>query len=678
MTSTPPDLLVRDRLGGWACQWDRLVAASAVPSPFMRSWWLAGTAGAHPRFLLIARNGQLLGGLALEEERRLGVPWLRMMGAGPLCPDHLDLLAAPGQQDTVISLLQRWLSRPGSRLLDLEGVLGTSRLATALPGSVRCEPMAVAPWSPMAADAAQYIAARPALFRRNLRRASGRLSAAGAMHRVNRGSAAVERLEVLRQLHEAQWGDRSNFLPSFDTFAAGCRLAAQFDEIAVHELRAGKIIVAILVAFEVAQRLSLYQGARLTDSQWREASTVLLSAAITDACERGFNEVDFLRGDEPYKRNFTSRSRELLRIQTASGWSSKLALIAQTSARKARPLIVIAAQRGKHAMHETTGKGLFETMDRRHDIDVTVVTPTFNRAHTLRRAYASLRDQSLSNFEWLIVDDGSSDGTERLIAELGIDAPFPIRYLSQQHSGKHVARNRAVAEANGRFFVGLDSDDWLLPNALATLLNAWESIPLPRRDQFIGVAGRCALPDGTKIGGNLPTEVLDSDEVELRNRLYIRGDNAGMNRTDVLRAYPMPEIEGQNFVTEAVVQNRIAREYKTRYFDEVVKICDYQRGGLSDRSRLARMQNAPSSLDYYSELLSMRERLGIRSRYRASVNFVRYAKHSGRGIWHTHDEVAFGMWIASLPVALYFCAGDRRMQRRLDSAVSPPTPRPPD
>lgn len=339
MTSTTPNLLVMNQLGNWTCQWDRLVDASPLPSPFLRSWWLAGTAGPRPSFLLVVQNEQLLGGLALEEARRLGVPCLRMMGAGPLCPDHMDLLAAPGQEEAVVKAIRRWLSRPGSRLLDFEGVVSGSMLSTATPGIVRRESIAVAPWTPIPADGKAYMDARPALFRRNLRRATARLAAAGATHRANRGTTAIARLDVLRRLHDAQWGKRSNFLPSFERFAASCHLAADFDEIAVHELIAGQTIVAILVAFEVAQRLSLYQSARLTDNRWREASTVLLAAVISDACEREFTEVDFLRGDEPYKRNFASDRREVVQLQAATGPLGRLALVVYTAARNAKPAI---------------------------------------------------------------------------------------------------------------------------------------------------------------------------------------------------------------------------------------------------------------------------------------------------------------------------------------------------
>ena len=123
---------------------------------------------------------------------------------------------------------------------------------------------------------------------------------------------------------------------SFHRFAAACRLGAQFDEVAVHELAVGETVIAIMASFEVAGRVSLYQTARLTEFRWRDATTVLLNAAIADACARGFTEVDFLRGEEAYKRNFAPERRELLRLRTANGWAGRVALAMETTARKAK------------------------------------------------------------------------------------------------------------------------------------------------------------------------------------------------------------------------------------------------------------------------------------------------------------------------------------------------------
>jgi CelD/BcsL family acetyltransferase involved in cellulose biosynthesis len=334
MKAPAPSLLVLDQLDGWASQWDQLVDRSPLPSPFLRSWWLTGAGGPRPRFLLVIREDQLVGGLALEEGHRLGLPCLQMMSAGPLCPDHLDLLATPGEEHAVLDLVESWLRRPGSRIFDLQGILGNPRLIKAFPSDVRCEPVAVAPWAPLPGDFEAYLAARPALFRRNFRRAAGRLARAGATHRRKTGWEAVRSLDTLRQLHSAQWGNRSHFLGRFERFAAACRLAADLDEVSVHEFVVEQIVIAIVVTFEVAGRVSLYQSARVTDSRWRDAQIVLLTTIISDACHRGFTEVDFLRGDEGYKRNFAQEQRQILRLEEASGTAGRTGLMAYTAARK--------------------------------------------------------------------------------------------------------------------------------------------------------------------------------------------------------------------------------------------------------------------------------------------------------------------------------------------------------
>jgi CelD/BcsL family acetyltransferase involved in cellulose biosynthesis len=318
----PPGLLDVPHLNGWAAQWDQLVDSSPLPSPFLRSWWLAGTGGPGRHFLLVVDGAHLLGGLALEKRHTmLGI---RMMGDGPLCPDHLDLLAAPGHEAAVVSLLRDWLCRPGERLLDLKGIRAGSRLVEVLPGRVRRQPMAVAPFTPLPDSPEAYRATLPRQFRKNLRVSARRLAAEGVTHQTIRGRAVPQRLNILREMHKSQWGSRSNFLPAFDRFAAGFAGGCAADEVAVHELGNDNLVVATVTAFEVAGRMSLYQSARLTDRRWRDATIVLLAAIIDDACARGFSEVDFLRGDEPYKGRFTADYRELLRLVAGKGAVGRL------------------------------------------------------------------------------------------------------------------------------------------------------------------------------------------------------------------------------------------------------------------------------------------------------------------------------------------------------------------
>ena len=144
-------------------------------------------------------------------------------------------------------------------------------------------------------------------------------------HQAIRGRAVLQRLDILRELHQSQWGSRSGFLPIFDRFAAGFAAGCAADEVAVHELGNDNLVVATVTAFEVAGRVSLYQSARLTDRRWRDATNVLLAAIIDDACARGFNEVDFLRGDESYKGRFTPNRREMLRLVAGKGVGGRIA-----------------------------------------------------------------------------------------------------------------------------------------------------------------------------------------------------------------------------------------------------------------------------------------------------------------------------------------------------------------
>jgi CelD/BcsL family acetyltransferase involved in cellulose biosynthesis len=343
-----PRLLDVSDLDGWAPQWDQLVDSCPLPSPFMRAWWLAGTGGTCRHFLLIADGARLLGGLALEEHHRGSR--IKMMGDGSLCPDHLDLLAARGHESTVVALLGDWLSRPDGRLFDLRGIRAGSLLIEALPGRVRREPMAMAPFTPLPDSAEAYRATLPSQFRRNIRRSAYRLAEEGVTHETTRGREVLRCLDTLCELHQAQWGSRSGFLPVFDLFAAGCAGGCAADEVVVHELRRGDLVVATVVAFEVASRVSLYQSARLIDPHWRDVTTVLLAAIIDDACARGFTELDFLRGEEPYKARFTPHRREMFRLVAGTGVVGRLGCLSEAASFHATRAAVQSVRFGRSAV----------------------------------------------------------------------------------------------------------------------------------------------------------------------------------------------------------------------------------------------------------------------------------------------------------------------------------------
>lgn len=211
----------------------------------------------------------------------------------------------------------------------------------------------------------------------------------------------------------------------------------------------------------------------------------------------------------------------------------------------------------------------------------TVLTPTYNRADTLHRVYESLRRQTCQEFEWLVIDDGSTDRTHEAVQSWQARADFPIRYVWQKNQHKKTAFNRGVREARGEFVVTLDSDDEIPPDALQILKDAWSDIPLDQRERYVAVTGLCARPDGSMVGDRFPQDVFDASAVELYFRHRIKGEKFGSLRTAVLRRFPFPE-DVAGFVPESLIWWAIARAgYQNRCINRVVRIYYPSADGLS-------------------------------------------------------------------------------------------------
>lgn len=221
---------------------------------------------------------------------------------------------------------------------------------------------------------------------------------------------------------------------------------------------------------------------------------------------------------------------------------------------------------------------------------ITIFTPTYNRCNLIDNLYQTLLAQTKKNFEWLVVDDGSTDNTEKYFSELlSKQQPFPICYLKQKNGGKHRAINLGVKNANGELFFIVDSDDTLLPNAIEKI-NQWaESLDNSRK--WCGIAGLRGFTENKIIGQHPSVDFVDAKNTE-RRKYNLLGDKAEAYFTEVLKKYPFPEISGENFISEEIVWNAIARDgFYLRWFNEIIYICSYLEGGLTkDNSKDKRNQ----------------------------------------------------------------------------------------
>ncbi|MGG4773670.1 glycosyltransferase family 2 protein [Alcaligenaceae bacterium 429] len=215
----------------------------------------------------------------------------------------------------------------------------------------------------------------------------------------------------------------------------------------------------------------------------------------------------------------------------------------------------------------------------------TVLTPSYNRAHTLERVYRSLCAQTVRNFEWVVVDDGSTDETRSLIQSWQGEANFPIVYHWQPNQHKKTAFNTGVRLAQGELIVALDSDDSLLDDALSRLEKEWLNIPAESRHFYVAVVGLCQRPDGQVVGDRFPEDPLDVTSLDLNFQYKVRGEKFGCLNTMVLRQFPFPE-HVSGFVPESLVWRAIARAgFLTRFVNQVFRVYYDSADSLSNQGR---------------------------------------------------------------------------------------------
>jgi glycosyltransferase involved in cell wall biosynthesis len=295
----------------------------------------------------------------------------------------------------------------------------------------------------------------------------------------------------------------------------------------------------------------------------------------------------------------------------------------------------------------------------------TVFTPTFNRAHTLPRVYESLKAQTYRDFEWLILDDGSTDATEALVRQWQREADFPINYIWQENAGKHLAVNRGVQEARGKLFLILDSDDACVAKALERFEFHWDSIPPHNRNEFTGVTCLAQDPDGNLVGSRFPVDSLDSNSLEVRHKYGVRGEKWGFHRTKVLGQFPYPEVAGEDpYVPPSLVWNRIALRFKMRYVNDVLRIY-YPPSPDALRSRRRPVKAPEGARLYYQEFVNLEYPFPELVLLRSYANYVRYSLHGRIGLAAQLSGIRSPLrWLAAFPMGLLQSLRDRWIWKR--------------
>lgn len=239
---------------------------------------------------------------------------------------------------------------------------------------------------------------------------------------------------------------------------------------------------------------------------------------------------------------------------------------------------------------------------------MTLFTPAYNRARTLPRLYESLLGQNCFDFEWLIVDDGSSDNTGELVRSFTGEGKFPVRYIYKENGGKHTAHNRALEEARGEWFLCVDSDDTLTPTAVEDILRAAKDLP-----ENTGIASYKTDLEGKLLGGPFPAGLKFARMFELE------GEFAYAFPISWAKKFPFPVFDGERFLGECVIYDRMDREGQMYLLDQVTMPCEYQPDGYTSNIAGLMKRNPQGYRLYYQQRIDLvsgwKHRLDMAGRY---------------------------------------------------------------
>ena len=270
-----------------------------------------------------------------------------------------------------------------------------------------------------------------------------------------------------------------------------------------------------------------------------------------------------------------------------------------------------------------------ETMNR---VLLSVITPTYNRGELLKNCFSSLRAQTDDRFEWIIVDDGSTDDTASIVSGFrDAAAQMRICFVQKENGGKHTALNAAHPHVHGKYVLILDSDDTLTEDAVAVALANWS-----RWDAHSEVGIVTLLkgkdrehPNCYGAQENVPVDIMSGKRIR-----PVSNDACEVIRTEVFLQYPFPVFPGETFLSEGALWNRVSFTHKCVYVNRVIYLCDYLAGGLTQSGRAMRIRSPRGGM--YTHNLNMSGKSGCKRRVKSGMLYTCYGFFAGQSPLQMH------------------------------------------
>lgn len=231
---------------------------------------------------------------------------------------------------------------------------------------------------------------------------------------------------------------------------------------------------------------------------------------------------------------------------------------------------------------------------------LTIFTPTYNRAYILSKLYESLCGQTCQDFEWLVVDDGSTDDTKAIFDDWAQDGKISLRYVYQENGGKMRAYNKAVSLSETELFVCIDSDDYLASESVVKdSLAFWDehkNVILEKK-----IAGFVSVRKSPHGVHNLSAAPSHGTLHELCS--YYGGETTIFVLTLILKNYPYPCFEGEKFITDVYIYDRMDMDYLFLFHPYESQICEYRPDGYTLSYRKLLFNNPRGHREYHAQLI---------------------------------------------------------------------------
>lgn len=254
---------------------------------------------------------------------------------------------------------------------------------------------------------------------------------------------------------------------------------------------------------------------------------------------------------------------------------------------------------------------------------VTVITPSYNRGYLLDQLFNSLQCQSSKNFEWLIVDDGSTDDTAHRVREYIQLADFSVRYLHKENGGKHTALNYAMPYVDSALTFIVDSDDTVLPNGIETIEYFYKKYC---QDEKIGTYAFLKTTISKGVILRMPRDEYVSSYISERVRKNRPGDMAEVFLTKALKEFPFPEFPGEKFLSEDVVWIPLGVKYQTVFINIPIYQFEYLPDGLTQNDKKHKFASPLGSM--MRGMMLMKPECGWRANLKGAIIYNCYKRAS--------------------------------------------------